>query len=44
VALDERYEFGRVFFPSQQIQYNLALGVMALLDCHGLAFHYGKVR
>ena len=44
VTLDERNEFERVFFPSRQIQYNLVLGVMALLERNGLAVRYGKLR
>ena len=44
MTLDERNEFERVFFPSRQIQYNLVLGVMALLERNGLAIRYGKVR
>jgi hypothetical protein len=44
VTLDEGNEFERVFFPSRQIQYNLVLGVMALLERNGLAVRYGKLR
>ncbi len=44
VTLDERNEFERVFFPARQIQYNLVLGVMALLERNGLAVRYGKLR
>ena len=44
VTLDERNEFERVFFPHRQIQFNLVLGVMALLERNGLAVRYGKLR
>ncbi len=44
VTLDDRNEFERVFFPSRQLQYNLVLGVMALLERNGLAVRYGKLR
>lgn len=34
----------KVFFPARQSLFTLVPGVMALLERHGLATRYGKVR
>ena len=44
VTLVDGADYEQVYFPARQVLYKLVPGVMGLLEKHGLAQRYGKVR